>query len=136
MDYSAKWKIIETLGEGGQGKVYRVINMEISEGVRERLTRSLKHLTAAIVHTDTRQQDYDEFCTALLEMLRVQDPCHHAALKQLHRPEDARDPKLAAERIRREIEVMSQNLHPNLIEILDVDPDSTWYVSRFYTALD
>lgn len=27
---------------------------------------------------------------------------------------------------------MSENLHSNLIEILDIDPDSTWYVSKFY----
>ena len=29
MDYSKKWKIIGTLGEGGQGKVHRVFKLEI-----------------------------------------------------------------------------------------------------------
>jgi len=133
MDYSEKWKTIETLGEGGQGKVYRVLNMEINASVTNRLISSLRNLVTAVSNRETRQRNYDEFSDALLEMLRMQDLSQQAALKVLHKPEDARDPKLAVERIRREIDVMSQNLHPNLIEILDIDPDSGWYVSKLYS---
>jgi len=50
----------------------------------------------------------------------------------LHKFEDSREANLAAERIRREIKAMSENLHSNLMKILDADPDSMWYVSQFY----
>jgi serine/threonine protein kinase len=38
----------------------------------------------------------------------------------------------AVERIHKEIKAMSEASHPNLISIIDVDPDYKWYVSKFY----
>ncbi len=38
MDHSENWKIIEKLGEGGQGKVYRVIDKKLDLGTQAEMT--------------------------------------------------------------------------------------------------
>jgi len=131
MDYSKKWRIIETIGEGGQGKVYRVskLNLELEKAC----ITSLRRLTNRVGPSVQEQREhFDEFRKSLFELLKLEDTSNQGALKVLHKFEDYREANLAAERIRREIKAMSENFHPNLIKILDVDPDSMWYVSQFY----
>jgi serine/threonine protein kinase len=129
MDYSKKWKIIKDLGEGGQGKVYRVLKLENNQRIEADIMDSLKSLSARIVsYPKSQKENYEKFRNALFDLFKTQDPSQQGALKVLHKPEEAR----ANERIKREIQAMSKNLHSNLIEILDIDPDSTWYVSKFY----
>ena len=55
-----------------------------------------------------------------------------AALKQLHQPEDSRDPERSAERMAREIDAMRLTDHDHLLRIIDVDPQKQWYVSEFH----
>jgi len=130
MDYLKKWKIIENLPEGGQGKVYRVLKLENDQRIEADIRDSLRYLTAGVIYKDSEEQkkNYEKYCNALFDLLKTQDPSQQGALKVLHEPEDA----IAKKRIKREIQAMSKNLHSNLIEILDIDPDSTWYVSKFY----
>lgn len=128
MDYSKKWKIIESLGEGGQGKVYRVLKLENNQRIEANVTDSLRDLTAGISYIEDRKKNYEKFCNALFDLFKTQDPSQQGALKVLHEPEEA----IANKRIKHEIQAMSKNLHSNLIEILDIDPDSRWYVSKFY----
>ena len=62
----------------------------------------------------------------------MDDPSYHGALKVLHQPEDARNAATAQERIQREIEAMATIVHPNLLTILEADPDAEWFVSQFH----
>jgi len=130
MDHSKKWRKIETLGEGGQGIVYRVnkLNLELEKDC----IKSLRGLTGITSSVKQDREHFDMFRKSLFELLKLEDPSRQGALKVLHEPKDARNANLAAERIKREIKAMSENIHPNLIKILDVDPDSRWYVSQFY----
>ena len=132
MDYSKKWKIIGTLGEGGQGKVYRVLKLYDESNIKSPIIDALKDIVTAATNHTIPEENYKIFYEALLEMSQRQDSSKEGALKVLHKPQEARDPDLAQQRIKREIKSMSDNLHPNLIRILDVDPDSAWYVSQFY----
>jgi len=134
MDYSLKWKIIENIGEGGQGKVYRVYKQEQYLEIKKELTGALWSISRAITRTEDLEKTYEELRKWLPEMLKLDDPLNQYALKVLHEPEDARDSKLASERIKREINVMQKNIHPNLIELVDIDSDYKWYVSRFYSG--
>jgi len=132
MDYSKKWKVINTLGEGGQGRVYRVFNLETDSKIKSSVIDTLKKIIISTVRHEITKGNYEIFFEALSEMLKMQDPSQQGALKVLHKPGKARDADLAQERIKREIQAMSDNLHPHLIRILDVDPDSAWFVSQFY----
>lgn len=134
MDYKSKWKIIgeNPIGEGGQGKVYKVVKIASNKKTKKVLTDSLKQLVSNIVIVGQEDNSYDDFCRALLEVIHAHDVSRQGALKILHVPSQARDAELAHERIRREIEAMSKNFHPSLIELIDTDPESKWYVSMYY----
>jgi len=135
MDYQYRWEIIEELGEGGQGKVYRVLDsskFNIEKQIRPLIQRSIQILGSSIQTEETKKEIFKSFRKAITDLFRAEDPSHHGALKVLHKPEDARDADRAEARIKREIQAMSEISHPNLIRILDADSDSRWFVSEYY----
>jgi len=135
MDYSGKWKVLEDIGGGGQGKVYRVCQKEEYIKVQKMVCDTLRMITSDAIYLDTQKETpYEELWKGLPKMLQMEDPANQFALKVLHKPQNARDPELAKERIKYEIAAMSKNLHPNLITLVDSDPDGGWYVSRFYSG--
>lgn len=133
MDYRMRWQILEEIGAGGQGKVYRALDR--NQFNEDSLWRELKDV---IVTLGAMQQEpqykerYNLFKRVHQDLHALADPAHHGALKVLHTPEEARDFDAQEERIRREILAMQGNENPHLIELLDVDPDAKWFVSRFY----
>ncbi|MGO8988276.1 MAG: protein kinase domain-containing protein [bacterium] len=134
MEYKNRWEIIEELGEGGQGKVYRVLDKDrfhTKRNLQEMLKASITKF-AGIQDEPMKQEALELFSTAVLQIIQEQDVNNHGALKVLHKPEEARDAKRAEERIKREIQAMSEIKHPNLLTILDADPDSKWFVSQYY----
>ena len=133
MDYSKKWEKTEKLGEGGQGKVYRVIDKDkfkIDEQINPPLEKSLKGYR--IIDSQQTNKNIVEFRKAILEIAKMDNPANNGALKELHKPKDARNPDNAEKRIKREIEAMSKVSHPNLLKILDYDSDGKWFVSQYY----
>lgn len=133
MDYSEKWKVLGDIGEGGQGKVYRVCRKKEYSEIERKVCDTLRMVTTGATYRDSQKETpYEELRKWLPKMLQMEDPCNQFALKVLHELKDARDPKLAKERIQREIGAMSKNLHPNLIKLEDFDHDGKWFVSRFY----
>ena len=132
MDYSKKWKIIGNLGEGGQGKVYRVLKLDVEPNNKQPIISALKKIVLEATNQQIREENYETFYKVLLEMFKERDLSKQGALKVLHKPQEARNAVLAQKRIKREINAMFDNLHPNLIKILDADPESSWYVSQFY----
>jgi serine/threonine protein kinase len=132
MDYSKEWEVIESLNEGGQGKVYRVWRQKEASEIQLKVREALRNIGAAVRYDSQQKQDFEELRKWLPKMLQMEDPANQFALKVLHKTQNARDPKLAKERIKREIAAMRQNLHPNLIELVDSDTDDEWFVSKFY----
>jgi serine/threonine protein kinase len=135
MDYQNTWQIIADHDGGGQGKVYRVCRkneyIEVKDGVR----KVLRNITAGVAYGTQQQfEDHKELCKWLPKILKMEDPANQFALKILHKSKNARDPKLAKERIKREIGIMLENLHPNLLELVDSDPDGEWFISKFYSG--
>ncbi len=130
MDYSKKWRIIGDLGEGGQGKVYRVSKLNVN--LEKVCIKSLRGLTGISTSVKQDREHFADFRKSFVELLKLEDSSNQGALKVLHEIEDVGDANISIERIKREINAMSKYLHPNLMKILDIDPDSTWYVSKFY----
>ena len=90
-------------------------------------------MTKGVVYEKTREAEYQDFQRCLLGTINSANPSNQGALKVLHNPENARDENLAKDRIKREIEAMTNIKHPNLAQIIDVDPDFQWYVSKYYS---
>jgi serine/threonine protein kinase len=136
MTYDKRWKIIEEVGSGGQGKVYRVYDTQkfgTTDEFRKWLQYSLHRLSLERPNPSTYDQDFEMFQNSILKLVSLQDPSQYYALKILHKPEDARDFEIADERIKKEIEAMSKVSHPNLLHVIDHDSETKWFVSPFFS---
>ena len=78
------------------------------------------------------EKSFEDYKQSVLDLVHMDESTYHGALKVLHEPQDARDDARAEERIKREIQAMSEISHPNLLKILDSDTDGKWFVSEFY----
>lgn len=130
-----KWKIIDRLGEGGQGKVYRVIDLSkfnLNDDIRPSIEDWIKEITSPYKSDQSIKDKFDLFSNAVVKLNQMYDPIHQGALKILHEPLEARDADRAEERIKREMQAMSAIQHPNLLKIVDADADAKWFVSQYY----
>ncbi|MDA2933295.1 serine/threonine protein kinase [Acidobacteria bacterium AH-259-D05] len=128
--YQERWEIIEPLGEGGQGIVRRVRDKNKFD-----LKKIARGLTPPSLTAEESQQlpQIKLFQEAILDLIRMDDPNTHGALKVLNPPEVATNPEDAEARLKREIETMAEVSHPNLLRIIDCRPEDHWFVSRFYS---
>jgi serine/threonine protein kinase len=134
MDYKYRWKIIAILGQGDQGRVYRVIDtkeFDIDGQIRPDIENSLHGLVASD-KTETRKKFFELYRWAMVELMQLEDPENQGALKVLHKPKEEKGADRVQDRIKREIKAMAGIPHPNLVKILDTDRDSRWFVSKFY----
>lgn len=134
MDHSRRWRKIGELGQGGQGKVYRVLDTsKINTGeIRQAIISIIREVKNQDLQPTDWMKDLGPLKDAIANLIRMEDPACHGALKVLHEPKHARDPELAEARIRKEIEAMKKISHPNLLKILDADSDAKWFVSQFH----
>lgn len=132
MNPEKRWKKLQELGAGGQGRVFRVLDIRKASLDHANFFNAITARFRGAPGKKEMSERYESFKKAVLEIFENADPSNHGALKILHEPGAARDPLLAEERIKREINAMASIKHPNLLRILDHDPDFRWYVSRFY----
>ena len=129
MQYEKRWEKIETIGEGGQGKVIRVLDKCKILNV----SAISSAIGVALKSGQKPNQDVEEqIRKGIVEVVHAEDPMNHGALKILHSPNEARNFKDAEERLKRELEAMKQADHPNLLKIEDHNPDEKWFVSKYY----
>ncbi len=134
MDYKNKWKIIEPLGEGGQGKVYKVYDsnkFNIKGTLFPLMTKSFETLTSVQKNKD-KIKEFESFRKGIIDIIKLEDSVNHYALKVLHDTKDAGDSEKAEERIKKEIIAMNDISHPDLLKIIDYDTDNKWFVSKYY----
>ena len=91
-----KWRFLDEddIGEGGQGKVYRVIDNDkfnVSYDSNNLLARTIRNLPSR--YTETMMKSlYEDFRDEIFKMFDIDNPENHGALKIIHDSEDARDP--------------------------------------------
>ena len=130
MQYEKRWEEIETIGEGGQGKVIRVLDKH-KFGLDLSAISSV--IEVALEPESGRQSDLEkEIRKEFAKIVQAENPMNHGALKILHSPNEARNFEDAEERLKRELEGMKQADHPNLLKIEDHNPDEKWFVSKYY----
>ena len=149
MKYKARWEKIDSIGEGGQGKVFRVLDRNKVSLDSFAFSRAIKTALEITEHADTIRKieehvaesrrtgsltASEQIQKSINEFVRAQDPINHGALKILHPPNEARNSKDAEERLQREMQAMKQTSHPNLLKIEDYncDHDEKWFVSKYY----
>ena len=128
MQYERRWEEIETIGEGGQGKVIRVFD-------RQKVQLDLSILTEAIADIRGARRNvelHEKIRKGIAKIVRAENPVNQGALKILHSPDGARNFEDAEERLKRELEAMEQADHPNLLQVLDYNLQEKWFVSRYY----
>ena len=140
MQYENRWEKIESIGKGGQGEVFRVLDMSKQPpvnvpnnavnvvGIVSAISDALKSSTRIEVTPDMIEQ----IRTGIIGIVRDENPMNHGALKILHSPNEARNFEDAEERLKRELEAMEQADHPNLLKIEDYNLDEKWFVSKYY----
>ena len=132
MNYEDIWEVLQELGAGGQGKVFEVIRKTELLGYESETISSLINVTASSKDPKQRHQNLKSFKNNFAKLLELDKPENHRALKVLHKPSEARDLHLAKKRLEKEISVMAENFHPNLLKIIEYDKEFDWYVSQFY----
>jgi serine/threonine protein kinase len=132
MTYGGRWETLAEIGAGGQGRVYTVYDRNQFDIAK--LGLELRNAIGNLPFATFQEygERLEEFHKVVRAIMAMDDPRNWGALKVLHRPEDARDPERAEERIKREIQAMSEDTHPNLVRLLDFDHGSKWYVSKYY----
>jgi len=132
MRYDDRWEILgpEPLGKGGQGVVWLAREKQAYASIWNALAVSREHLMV-LPHLHKYQEERTGYRRAMKDLL---DPHSDtlAALKVLHKPEDATDSERAQERIQREMKAMSEVSHPNLLKIKDVDPEARWFAAEYH----
>jgi serine/threonine protein kinase len=132
MKYEERWEKIgkDPIGVGGQGTVYLVRNKHI-------FSKSLMNLQAAmeLLNRDNNEHQilgHVKFIDTVCEITK-NDNGYLGALKELHSLEGSRNYKSAEERIKKEIQAMKDVTHPNLLDVVEVDAEEKWFVSRYYS---
>ncbi|MBC7821183.1 MAG: protein kinase [Planctomycetaceae bacterium] len=135
--YKQRWEIQSELGQGGQGKVFHVLDKDAVQPIDtliQDFVEAIGVLTSGVNFQDHRKRAAETLRVTLDALMNRHQAAHAGALKVLHDPENARDPVLAEERLNREISAMQKVKHQNLVEILDANPSERWYVSRYYSG--
>jgi len=134
MDYSKRWHVIYQLGEGGQGKAYKVIDLkeyklfDISAQRFEKL-----FLTSEDETEGNKAISLYQLRNLIWDVIDKENEPKEYVLKEMHDYKRTSDYEKAQARIRHEIEAIKSVGHPNLIHIIDSDADFTWYVTDFYS---
>ncbi|MCY3680014.1 MAG: protein kinase, partial [Gemmatimonadetes bacterium] len=130
MKYGKRWEEIEEIGEGGQGKVFRVLDKhevpldDLADTLFEAVQQARQKYNAPTAMKLMRE--------VITEIVKAENPVNHGALKILHSPDKARNFDDAEERLKRELEAMHQADHPNLLEVVDLNIEEKWFVSKYY----
>jgi serine/threonine protein kinase len=130
-----RWETVRELGSGGQGEVYLVKDTEKTGGTERRLEEIKTLITklGAMQTIETQRQMADLLVNAISHLTPTQlDPSALGALKLLHKPSHQGYEK-AKERMKREVEALSQINHPNILKILDPNIEEGWFVGELHS---
>ncbi len=129
-----RWDVIEELGQGGQGKVFRVVDRMRFNRQGELFLATQRAVAGLAKGADhvVWEKHFSEFRRGVVDVVRMEDPANQRALKVLHESDEARDAERARTRIKNEIKALSEVDHPNLVKVVDYDPDGAWFVTPYY----
>jgi serine/threonine protein kinase len=121
------WKILKSLGEGGQSKVYLVRSPARQVERKEKLAEMARAV---------RAQDEEKMSEAVWSAVRPDDPPELGALKVFNIPPKSTGPPPPPDyeplkRLKNEIAALRFDL-PGLPKLLDADEDERWIVTEYF----
>lgn len=130
-----RWEVIRELGSGGQGDVYLVKDTKKTGDTEGRL-QDIKNAITGLASAQTPENQFrmgNLLVEAMADLTRKDiDTSVLGAIKVLHEPRDKKGYEKAKERMKREIEALSQINHPNILKILDHNLQEGWFVGEYH----
>jgi len=131
--FGGRWRVVDLLGRGGQGVVYRV--EDTSGGVFNPVALGDALHEFERVHSNRQERarsakEITDVLTLLLKSQRLPT----AALKELLPIDEAEaaDAKAAFARMKNEIATLTGVTHPALIRVFESDLDHGWFVMEYF----
>ncbi len=128
----SRWEEVKQLGEGGQGRAYLVRDTDRVDvaALLEQLRGAILNASAAVMpHADNLR--HATTALGIVEAYLTRDDDENVAVLKILHDAARKDPQ-ALGRLRSEIEVLRRLDHPNLLTILEANPDEGWYVTPYY----
>ena len=130
-----KWKVIEFIDQGGQGRVYRVRDVSRSQ-IGKVPKRDLENAIAtfsAISDDSEREKATSQLAKEIRRVARESE-APLGALKELLPIEEgaAEDEAAALVRMKRELSALESVDHPALVKVLDSNLDEKWFVMELF----
>lgn len=119
------WRVVNELGEGGQGKVFKVITKTLlSDEELKKFRRLLQLVITDSPRTGLAHETLGTLAMFVAGKLKVE----FFAAKKFHAAGD--DSGATMDRVRNEMNAMQLASHPNLLRILDCGND--WFVCEYF----
>ncbi len=130
------WLVLDRLGSGGQGEVFRVLNTrKVSvEGAATRLARACFELRQGNTSGADISSWSDEVRAALDTFRAANDPTNMGALKVLTPVAGGGNFEKAIGRFLKELRAYSAIDHPNILSLLDSNDVEHWCVTKYFPA--
>ena len=132
----SKWRVLRSLGRGGQGEVYEVDDVT-DLPVGESQVANFAELLAEFDRTHHNRVERDKTTEKIVRSVRgivKETNLPRGAMKELLPIDDAVNSQAARARMRAEIEIARSVQHPALVRILDVDESGMCFVMEFFSG--
>src|SRR5437016_2486036 len=130
-----QWKVLDTLGEGGQGRVFRVqAPTRVAEIARAQ--QVLGNLIAfARSPNNSGFQGHDlvgPLAEAIAILARGDEPTDLGAAKVFFIPDSGDEAERAIGRLEREVAVLREVRDPGILKLLDANVEERWMVTEYH----